>query len=214
MSKTVMMFGVGDLGGWVLEFIARREGIGKIVVADLREDWGRMKVDCAATGAGQEGYSKTMVFEKCDVSNVDATAELIKKHSPDVIYSGLTLMGWSARRAIATKITGKFRANVLVLPLQATLNVKLMQAVRESGCSPHVVNNTYPDIVNPMLCKVGLPITIGAGNLDNIVGEIRRKISVSQGVPAREVTICLISEHAVNVMGTRTGAPFYFKAMV
>ena len=39
MGKTVMMFGVGDLGVWVMEFLARREGLdckssGKIVLKE------------------------------------------------------------------------------------------------------------------------------------------------------------------------------------
>ena len=34
MGKTVMIVGLGDLGGWVLEFLARCEGVGTIITAD------------------------------------------------------------------------------------------------------------------------------------------------------------------------------------
>jgi hypothetical protein len=89
-----------------------------------------------------------------------------------------------------------------------------MQAVKKSGSVAPVVNNAYPDIVNPVLWKVGLPVLVGAGNIDNIVAEIRRKISVAENVPIGEVTVYLVSEHAVNVFGTRTGVPYFIKILV
>ena len=52
MGKTLMIFGLGDLGGWALEFFARRKGLSTIVAADMREEWGTMKTHCAAVGAG------------------------------------------------------------------------------------------------------------------------------------------------------------------
>jgi len=215
MGKTLMMFGVGDLGGWALEFLARREGLGTIVACDLREDWGTMKVDCAAAGAGQEGYCKVMKFEKCDVSDIDRTAELIKKYDPDVIYSGLTLFGWAAMRVIPKAVGPKYhKATALIAPINVPLLHKLMKAIKKSGVKVQVVNNAYPDIVNPVLYKGGYPVLVGGGNLDNIVGEIRRKISVAQNVPIREVTVYFIAEHAVNVLGTRTGIPYFFKVLV
>lgn len=59
-----------------------------------------MKMECAAIGAGQQGYNKTIKFEKCDVNDIDATAELLKKYNPGMIYSGMTLMGWLEMRPI------------------------------------------------------------------------------------------------------------------
>ena len=215
MGKTLMMFGLGDLGGWVLEFLCRREGLDTIVACDVREDWGRLKVDCAATGAGQEGYCKTLKFEKCDVNDIDGTAELIKKYNPDVIYSGLTLLGWMAMRVIPRAVGPKYHtATSILTPLNAVLLSKLMKALKRSGVTAHVVNNSYPDIVNPVLWRNGLHVLVGAGNLDNLVGEMRRKISVAENVPIRDVTIYFIAEHAVNVIGTRTGVPYYFKVLV
>jgi len=84
-GNTVMIFGLGDLGGWVLEFLARRVGVSTIIGCDKRKDWGSKKINVAASGAGAEGYDKTMVFEECDVFDTDRTAELIKKYEPDLI---------------------------------------------------------------------------------------------------------------------------------
>ncbi len=215
MGKTLMMFGLGDLGGWVLEFLCRREGLSTIIACDMREDWGRLKVECAATGAGQEGYCKTMKFEKCDVNDIDATAELLKKYNPDVIYSGLTLMGWREMRVIPRAVGAKFhKATGCILPLQVVLLAKLMKALKKAGITAPVVNNSYPDGTNSVLWRNGFPVTVGAGNLDNIVGEMRRRISVTENVPIREVTIYFIADHVINVLGTRTGLPYFFKVLI
>jgi hypothetical protein len=215
MSKTLMIFGLGDLGGWALEFFARREGLGTIVAADMREEWGTMKTHCAAIGAGVEGYSKTIGFETCDVNAIDRTAELIKRYEPDVIYSTLTLSGWLANRVLPAVFGDRFhRCTVAGLPAQTVLLSKLVEAVKRSGVNAPIINHSYPDVVNPVLYRVGLPVLIGAGNLDNIVGEIRRKVSVSRNVPFGDVTVFLIAEHALNVLGSRVGTPYFLKVLV
>lgn len=215
MSNTVMMFGIGDLGGWVLEFLSRSEGVSTIITCDIREEWGSMKTNCAAIGAGQQGYCKTIKFEKCDVNDIDETAELLKKYNPDVIYSALTLLGWLEWRVVPQAIGIKFdKATACLMPLQAALISKLMKARKKAGITAPVVNNSYPDAVNPVLWRNGLGPLVGAGNLDLAVGEIRRKVSVTENVPIREVIVYLIADHAIVPQGTRTGVPFYFKVLI
>jgi len=215
MGKTLMIFGLGDLGGWALEFFARRTGLSTIIATDIREEWGTMKTHCAAVGAGLEGYSKKILFEKCDVRETDFTAELINKYKPDVIYSTLTLSGWLSNRILPKVFGEKFhRASISGFPAQCVLLHKLMQAFKKSGHQALVVNHAFPDLVNAVLSRAGYPVTLGAGNLDNLVGEIRRKISMSENVPFQEVTVYLIAEHALNVFGTRSEVPYYLKILV
>jgi len=211
----VMLFGIGDLGGWVLEFLARSEGVGTIITCDVREDWGTMKTECAAIGAGQQGYNKNIKFEKCDVNEIDETAELLKKYNPDVIYSALTLLGWLEMRVIPQAIGPKYhKATACLTPLNVALISKLMKAREKAGITAPVVNNSFPDVVNPVLWKNGLGPLVGAGNIDLAVGEIRRKVSVAENVPMSEVIVYLIAEHAIIPQGVRTGVPFFLKIMV
>jgi hypothetical protein len=220
MGKTVMMFGLGDLGGWVLEFLARTYGIGTIITCDAREDWPRLKTECAAVGAGMEGYTKTIKFEKCDVTDIDATAELLKKYNPDMIYSGMTLTGWLEMRVVPHAVGPKFyRATACHMPLQLLLVSKLMKARKKAGITAPVLNNSFPDGVNPVLARNGLGPLIGGGNLDLIAGEIRRKVSLSENVPMRDVIVYFIADHAVvpqgaYVKGSKVQAPYILKIMV
>ena len=56
MSKEkIMIIGVGELGGIVLEYIARIPNICDIVVSDINEDWGFRKVNSAILGASYMG---------------------------------------------------------------------------------------------------------------------------------------------------------------
>ena len=222
MGNTVMIVGLGDLGGWVLEFLARCEGVSTIVTADIREDWGIRKTDTAAIGAAQQGYNKTIKFYKCDVRDIDGTAELLKTINPDLVYANVTLASWVVQSGLVSKVSLSSPDIVQKwpkvagarAPLQVVLASKLMQAVKKSGITTHVLNNSFPDVVNPVLWRNGLGPLVGAGNTDLVVGEIKRKVSVAENVPVREITICLIGAHALFSLGTRTGVPFFFKILV
>jgi hypothetical protein len=222
MDNKIIIFGLGDLGGWVLEFLARSEGIGTIIAVDINEDWGARKTNSVAIGAAQQGYNKTIKFQKCDVRDIDGTAELLKGINPDLIYSNVTLAGWLAMSKVVAKV-GISSPDIIEkwdkspgarFPLQVTLVSKLMQAVKKSGITAPVLNNSFPDLVNPVLCRNGLGPLLGAGNLDLIVGEIKRKISVAENVPISEITVCMAGAHCLYTQGTRTGVPYFLKILV
>ena len=215
VGNTVMIFGLGDLGGWVLEFLARRHGVTTIIACDKREDWGSHKVNVAAVGSGAEGYCKTLKFEKCDVSDIDGTAELINKYNPDLIYTNITLMSWAVLPLFPHDIHEDLKKiAATTLPMHLVLNYKLMQAVKKSGCTPVCINNSWPDLTNPMLCRSGLKVDVGSGNVDNVAVEIQLKVSRKENVPMGDVKVYLVFEHVVNVLGTRTGIPYFLKIMI
>ncbi len=216
LGGTVMIVGCGDVGGWVLEFLARSAGVSTIVTVDIREDWGILKTNAAAVGAGHQGYSKTIRFYKCDVNDINTTVDLLKDVKPDLIFSALSMLGFKAQRSLLPPDMYKKKTRMMgaTAAFQLALVAKLMRAVKKSGITAPVINNSFSDAVNPVLWRNGLGPLIGNGNLDTIVGEIRRKVSVAENVPIRDVTVYYIAEHAVNIMGTRTGVPYFLKVMV
>lgn len=215
LGKTVMLFGVGDLGGWVIELLARREGVSRIVACDKREEWGWSKTESAAISAGIEGYNKTIGFETCDVTDIDATSELINRYDPDLIYMSMTLMSYTVAEFFPFKVKRDLqKISGTLIPMHLTLPALLMQAVKQAQSKAVCINHSWPDLVNPMLWRSGLKVNMGAGNVDNVANEIRRKISIQENVPFTDVTLYIIYEHVVNIFGTRTGIPYYFKAVV
>jgi len=202
-NKVVMLFGIGSIGGWVLEFLARSEGIDTIVAADAREDYGRSKVDGAAVGAAHMGYSKRIEFRGCDVFDIDRTAELLKGVDPEVIYNGMALpMTLAAALTLPSEI-GKAmtRWATSMFPIHLVPCAKLMQAVKRAGIAAHVVNNAAPDLTNPVLWRRGLGPLVGAGNIDNRLGEIRRLVCLEENVLPNRVGIQMICDHALMAQG-------------
>jgi hypothetical protein len=211
-----MLFGLGDLGGWVLEFLARRNGISTIIACEKRTDWGASKVAGAAVSSGTEGFNKTIEFEKCDVFDIDRTAELINKHNPDLIYSSMSLMSWSVLTFFPDDEHEQMKQIAgTMIPMHLTLPYKLVQAVKKSGCTPVIIQNSWPDVVNPMLCNSGFNVLVGGGNHDIISSAIKHKISREKNIPMSDVIVWFVAEHVVNVRDVKKlGIPYFLKIMV
>ena len=159
----VMIFGLGDLGGHVLEFLARVPNVPKIVAADINEDWGIRKTNCAIGGASQFGLYPNIEFIKLDAFDIDRTATVLKEIQPSIIYNSMTLQSWwvitrlpqDAYKAIDEAHYAPW------YPMHFVPVYKMMQAVKRSGIKTHVVNAAFPDLVNPALAKIGLAPTVG-----------------------------------------------------
>jgi len=210
-----MLFGLGDLGGWVLEFLVRQQGISTIIALDNRGQWGALKTQGAAAGAGHLGYYKTIKFEKCDVTDIDRTAELLNKYNPDFVYSSMGLLSPTLPRFLPREVHQKLETiSGHLIPNQYFLISKLMKAVKESGITAPVLNNSWPDIVNPMLWRSGFRPLVGAGNLDIVVAYMRWRVSITENIHIPEITIYFIGEHSVTMLGSRTGIPYFLKILV
>ncbi|MFC1933979.1 hypothetical protein ACFLUK_02030 [Chloroflexota bacterium] len=219
MNKTVMIFGLGHIGGWALELLARSPGVNTIVTVARNEEYGRPKTNLAEIGAAQLGYLKHFEFYKNDVNNVDQTAELLRKVQPDVVYSALS-PGHSPKelfRHLPQDLYDKLWNGAgfgpwhpwNILPI-----LKLMQAVEKSRITAKVLTSSLAEVENPVLWRNNLRPTTGIGGIDNQVMEIRKKVSVAEKVPISEVIVCLIAPHSALFHGPDNKAPFYLKIMV
>ena len=218
--STIMMVGLGDLGGHVLEMLVRAPGSRRIITADINEEWGYRKTNIAAYGAAQLGHYPQLEFTKIDLFNVEQTAEIISKYQPDIIYSAATLQSWWVINTLPKEVfdeLDKARFGPW-LPMHLTLVLKLMEAVKETGLDIKVINSSFPDAVNPTLGKVGLAPTIGIGNVANPVPPLRSSVAYQLGRPMEDVTVFFVCQHYVSHyiprFGNAGGAPYYLKAVV
>jgi len=212
-----MIVGIGDLGGWVLEFLARCQGVNRIVTGDIREEYARAKTITAAVGASQQGFNKRLEFHKVDVHDIDRTAELLASVQPDVVYSATTLMSWYVPYLFPQELAmkAKFGGVGPLVSGHLVLIYKLMQAVKKSGIKTKVLNHSFPDVVNPVLWRNGLGPDIGAGNSDLVAEDIRQKISYWHNVPPQEVAVYLYTAHPVTQQSViREYIPHYLKIYV
>lgn len=220
MENSVMIFGLGDLGGYVLEFLARIPNMPKIVTADINEDWGFRKTNSAIAGASQFGLYPDIEFRQLDAFDIERTAKILQEVQPTIIYNSMTLQSWWVITQLpqeAYKAIDEARYAPWY-PMHFVPTHKLMQAVKKSGIKTHVVNAAFPDVVNPALAKIGLAPTVGIGNIDNLVCSLRIVGAKMFNVPLRSVTVYMVAPHFVSYyvsrFGNAGGAPYYLKVMI
>ncbi len=199
----VLIVGLGGVGSWVLELLARVEGISYIVGADFNEDWGQRKVNTVASGLALQGYYPRLEFVKIDLRDVDATAETIDRLQPQLIFNCATLQTWWVRYQHLTPEEAKRLGEAGSgpwLPTHMALARKLMLAVRASGwpghgAKPRVINSGFADASNMVLAKQGLAPTMGLGNIDLIVPVIQLSVAQQLNVPVRNVSVYAVFHH-------------------
>lgn len=221
MTKTtVMIIGLGDLGGYVLEFLARIPNIPKIVTADINGEWGERKTNSAIAGAFQFELYPDIEFRQLDAFDIDKTAKLLQEVQPTVIYNSMTLQSWWVITQLpqeAYKAIDEARYAPWY-PMHFVPTYKLMQAVKKSGIKTHVVNAAFPDLVNPALAKIGLSPTVGIGNIDNLVCSLKIVGAKMFKVSLRSVAVYMVAPHFVSYymgrFGNSGGVTYYLKVMI
>ena len=217
---SIALIGIGDLGGWILELLVRSQGISRILVCDLDENWGRAKVNCASIGAAFFDAYPEVIFQRLDLNDVTQSAEVLSRFNPDVVVNCTTLMSWWVRQTLPQEIYKKLSVagSGPWIPMHLTLTRKLMMALREANLKSKTVNTSFPDGVNPALAKVGLAPTVGGGNSDLLIPRLQRVIQKELHIPPHNIAISLIAHHFHLVSlarnGTTGGAPYFLRVMI
>ncbi len=220
--EKILLVGVGELGGLVLEILSRIPGIPEIVTADTNADWAVRKSNSAIEGASYMGLYPSISFRDIDLLDVDRTAALVAELEPTVIFNGTTLQSWWVVNELPGAVREKlYRDHCGLGPWSAmhiALTAQLMKAVRASGVDTRVVNSAYPDVTNPSLARVGLAPTVGIGNGDLIAPYVQKTAAELLGVPMRNVSVQMVVHHYHAYTWCRAGtghdAPHYLKVMV
>lgn len=210
----ILIVGLGGVGSWVLELLARTEGLSYVVGADIQEEWGQRKVYNATAGAMLQGYYPRLEFLQIDLGNIEATAEAIASLQPRLIFNCATLHRWWLRKKLAPAVSERLSqaGSGPWLPTHLALSRKLMLAIQASGWSGHVINSGLADISNAVLNKRGLAPTIGLGNIDLIIPPLQMGAARQMGVPAHNVQLYAIFHHyhTSHFRKHAGGAPPYF----
>lgn len=217
--ERILLIGLGDLGGFVLELLSRIPGICEIITADFDDDIGYRKTNSAIEGASYMNLYPHIEFHHCDLTNVEDTAELIEKLNPIIVFNGTTLLSPLEISKIPEEAMVNFSKEKRIFgpwtAVHLALIYKLMKAIKMSGINTYVINSSYPDVTNPSLDRAGLAPTVGIGNIDLIVPYIQKAASEVLGVPIREIQVELIAHHYHAYSWCRYGAgydaPHYLK---
>jgi hypothetical protein len=219
-EKTVMIIGLGYIGNYALEFLARTPGIECIVTADVSQD-GLGKTNNAMLGAAHMGFRHEFEFIPLDLNKIDQTASILGRVRPQVILSSVTLQSYWIISELPPPVFKRLKLECGYgpwVPMHVTLNYKLMQAVKMSGIETHVVTAAFPDATNPILGKVGLTPTVGLGNIDNFIPGIKKLVAEKKKLPETAVTIYLVGHHnlrtAIKNANEADIPPFYLGVFI
>jgi hypothetical protein len=210
--NTIMIIGVGELGGILLEYLCRVPNICRIVVCDSNQDWGFRKVNSALHGAAYMGLYPDITFQEVDLLNIDQMAQILSKIEPLIIFNSTTLQSWWVVNELPPDLNRKIYKDFCGLgpweSMHLALAYKLMKAVAQAGIETYVVNTSYPDVTNVSLARVGLAPTVGIGNGDLAVPYIQKAVAEILHVPRSSVHMKMISHHYHAYHWCRDGAGF------
>src|ERR1700744_1433612 len=89
-SRTLVVFGAGELGGPVIAWLAGRYPHPRYVLACRSSETAEKRANLARYMCSQWGVYPALEWETVDLMNVDQTAELLERHSPDVVFNAAT----------------------------------------------------------------------------------------------------------------------------
>ena len=214
------MVGIGDVGGHIVEFLARDPRPIELILGDADEKRAALKMNNALIGAALYGLHPHFSSRKVDLNNINETAQLIKELKPSVVINCAVMHTWHLIRKLPPEIYSKISSATLGawLPVQLNLAYKLAQAIKQSGMNPHYINTSLSCLTNPVLGKLGMAPTIGIGNIDLIAPAVQTLVANELRVARGDITIYMVAHHQHWVYpreaGYKKGAPYYLKVML
>jgi hypothetical protein len=189
-EDTVVVVGLGDLGGRVLEALAGLP-LGRLVAAGRALERARQAAGQAMVIAALRDGPEHVEAAHADLADVEAVAALLRRVQPSVIVGGASRQTWwRVPERLAALPYGAW------LPLQVGLVRELVRARDLAGVPARVVALPYPDAVGPVLAPLGLAPDLGAGNVAEVAAKLAQLAAARAGAGRAAVDVRVIAHHA------------------
>jgi hypothetical protein len=198
--SSVALFGVGGVGALVARGLASLPTVSELWLFagnEQRLQDEAMDVRVAAEAAGNTRFRVHTVA--LDLFDNARTADALDRSGAEVIVNTATMRSWFA---LATALPAEVWRDLYSasrfgpwLPINLAPALSIMRAVQAARPDAAVINVAFPDAVNPILAKVGLAPTIGAGNSETIASVLRIAAAKMLGTPADSIEASLVGHH-------------------
>ncbi|GHO59245.1 hypothetical protein [Ktedonobacter robiniae] len=214
MNHRILFVGLGNLGSLMLDLFLRIPGKHQFLVGGRQPDRLQPRVNLSLLSALQLGYTPEVGCRFLDLNNIEQVAETIAQFQPTIVVCAATRQRLGGAQHLPQSLAAQLARAPMGprLPLHLSLVYKLMQAVKLSETKPLVLNAIYPDVIHPILQKVGLAPTTGVGDLANNVPAIKLALASYVNQPLEQVDVRLIMARAVSYRMSRAsikGLPFH-----
>ena len=198
--NSVALFGVGGVGSVIARNLAALPAISDLWLfagnAQKLESEA-MDVRIAAENAGNARIRVHAV--SLDLFDEDRTAEVLALSKADVIINTATMRSWFTLATALPLATWReiYAASRFGpwLPINLAPALKVMRARQAARPQAAVINVAFPDGVNPVLARIGLAPTIGAGNSEIIASVLRISAAEMLGSHVEDIEASLIGHH-------------------
>ena len=190
-GATVLVAGLGDLGGRTLELLCANPRIGTLLGGGAITERSASTVAQAGLIAETLHGASRVEHVAMDLADASAVASVLRRVQPDVTVFAASRHSWWRTPAAARGLPYG-----IWLPLQISLIRTFMQAHREAGSQSRVVALAHPDAAGPVLATEGLAPHVGAGNVAEVAAKVRLLVAAEYDCRRNEVEVRLVMHHA------------------
>ncbi len=180
---TIMIIGLGSVGGYLLDYlISKNDSSIKVVVVGRDAEKMQTKVNITRVSGLIRGVNKSHIDVEggVDLNDIDALKIVLEKYQPDFIvnssraYSGLKYgsISWANLRAYG-----------IWSPLAIRFTKNVMEACDKADNNAIIINTSYSDAVIAWLKSAGKAYPdFGSGNLNHLVPRMKYAVADMLGV--------------------------------
>lgn len=207
MNTTVLLVGLGSLGGPILDALAVDPHVAQIIACGRSATRGAARCNLARLTALTAGREASIDFRRVDLETPGELARLVEAEEPAVVINTASLQTWWLLDVLPGAAAAPLRKAGFGawLPLHLKLTLAFMSELEEIDYGGVVLTGSFPDVINCVLGRVGMAPTCGIGNLDEIVPKVQLLAAERLGAPAGEIDVTLVAHHALEVVAFAAG---------
>jgi len=198
MAPTVMLIGLGSVGGAVLDLLAKEPSVGRIVACDLSEQVGTTRCNVSRLLATVQGHAPRIEFRSLDLRRTDEIHDAVRDVVPDLIHSSASMQTWWLLDLLPPDAAKPLRDAGFGawIPVNLALTLSLMESLSEVGYDGITLTAPFPDVVNCVLDRMGIAPTCGVGNVEKVATKLRYLVGERLGRAPPEVDVRVVAHHS------------------
>lgn len=206
---TVLIFGIGKLGGAALDQLCLLHPQARFVLVSREAARSTKRANLARYLAAQWGHFPEVTGDEAELRDVDRTAELIHRWQPSLVFNATTPFPWWKLDHLPQR-ESKLAAQAgsgMWCALDALLPLRLTQALSTAQSRAVHVNGCYPDMTNAFLAGLPCAPEIGIGNISNLVPGLTLGWARELEVDPSMVEVRIVGHHSVSLFAPSVGCP-------
>jgi hypothetical protein len=181
----ILIFGTGNFAGRIaLDLAAAAPEPVTVVIAGRNLERLRWLRTAGNARAALFNRPARFMSHEVDLSVANAAAETIAAVEPKVVVQAASFQTGSVisnQGNAWTRLVAEGGLSATAV-LQAPLSVSVARAIKATRPQAHFINCCFPDVVNPLIAALGLPIACGVGNIAILANAFAGTLARSQNL--------------------------------